>query len=474
MGDIVFENHHREPRRQTFIIPLTYSDISLGATEIQRISYGGDIWEMRVDLLSPSMEPLGSSNLPPLHMFGTKFNYFSGGKFPDTAEEEALALMLMAVEEGCHYMDVEIEWSRGLIDTLVAKKRNTKLVASFHGWTGEIRWTSDTLQEKYALADTFGDIIKLSILSVDVYDCHELALFVKKHLAESPKPLLAVGMGQHGQLSRVLSPISLVTHKLLPAPSAPGQLTLAEVHTAQHLVGQLPSREYAVVGPEQSGEIVGSILQAGFREIGLPHSCNFLRDGKVFPQAIQKPKFGGAATASFTGFNRQDFPGDISEDAQSIGSVDTILLKHPNTASKPALTCGYVGDDPVAVRSACLAAEKIGYKTVQLLESNLIQSVAADFPGLDFASQKSQPSLVICCTKSAEYSSKHVLSRLLSDSPAGVLVDFSEESVSAKVVSANPGWKVVGKRELLATRACLLFSAWTGRRAPEVVMREVA
>ncbi|KAH7142027.1 hypothetical protein EDB81DRAFT_885075 [Dactylonectria macrodidyma] len=254
---------------------------------------------------------------------------------------------------------------------------------------------------------------------------------------------------------------SLVTHKLLPAPSAPRQLTLAEAHPAQHL--------------------------AGFRELGLPHGFNFHRDEKVFPRAIQSPKFGGAATASFTGFNRQGFPGDISEDVQRLGSVDTILVKDSNAASKPAaLRAGlhkdcsdsYVvivgGDDPVAVRSACLAAEKIGYKTVQLLESNLIQSIAADFPGLNFASQKSQPSLVICCPKSAEYSSEHVLTRLLSDSPAGVLVDFSEESVPAKVVSDNPGWKLVGKKELSATRACLLFSAWTRRRVPEVVMREVA
>lgn len=172
MGDILFDNHRRQPRRQTFIIPLTYPDISLGAAEIQRISCGGDIWEMRVDLLSQSSEALGSSNLPPLSYVRDQVRLLQklsqlpilftirtlsqGGKFPDTAEDEALALMLMAVEEGCRYIDVEIEWSRRLIDTIAAKKGETKLVASFHDWTGGIRWTSDILRQKYADADTFG------------------------------------------------------------------------------------------------------------------------------------------------------------------------------------------------------------------------------------------------------------------------------------------------------------------------------
>ncbi|KAF3811859.1 Pentafunctional AROM polypeptide [Colletotrichum gloeosporioides] len=256
MADIIFDNHNHDPRRQTFIIPLTYSDIALGAADIPRISHGGDIWEMRVDLLSPSREPLGTTNLPPLSYVQAQIKLLrslsgmpilftiltapQGGKFPPDAENEALALMLMAVEEQCKYIDVEIEWSPEMINAVVEKKGSSKIIASFHDWTGDIRWTSDLLQEKYATADAFGDIMKLSIFSADVYDCHELALFERSHSSQNPKPLLAVGMGQYGQLSRILSPISLVTHELLPAPSAPGQLTLAELNCGRQLMGLLP------------------------------------------------------------------------------------------------------------------------------------------------------------------------------------------------------------------------------------------
>ncbi|KAF0331354.1 3-dehydroquinate synthase [Colletotrichum asianum] len=256
MADIIFDNHTHDPRRQTFIIPLTYSDIALGAADIPRISHGGDVWEMRVDLLSPSREPLGITNLPPLSYVQAQTNLLKslsgmpilftirtapqGGKFPPDAENEALALMLMAVEEQCKYIDVEIEWSPEMINAVVEKKGSSKIIASFYDWTGDIRWTSDLLREKYATADVFGDIIKLSILSADVYDCHELALFERSHSSQNPKSLLAVGMGQYGQLSRMLSPISVVTHELLPASSAPGQLTLAEVNRGRQLMGLLP------------------------------------------------------------------------------------------------------------------------------------------------------------------------------------------------------------------------------------------
>lgn len=172
MSDITFDNHRSDGSCQTFIIPLTYPNISLDAENITRIGYGGDIWELRVDLLSNSQRPISKTNLPPLEyveqqvkllqslspmpMLFTIRRESQGGKFPDDAKDEALDLMLMAMEAGCQYIDVEIEWPRSLPHALLAKKEATKLVASYHDWTGNIRWTSPVLQEKYAVADAFG------------------------------------------------------------------------------------------------------------------------------------------------------------------------------------------------------------------------------------------------------------------------------------------------------------------------------
>lgn len=120
------------------------------------------------------------------------------------------------------------------------------------------------------------DIIKLSILSAEVEDCFELGLFVRDYKTKHTKPLLAVGMGANGQLSRITSPISLVTHPLIPFPSAPGQLSLAEVHQARHLMGQLPKKQMLVSGLEVVAERVAGALQVAFDELGYPYGCNLV------------------------------------------------------------------------------------------------------------------------------------------------------------------------------------------------------
>jgi hypothetical protein len=95
-------------------------------------------------------------------------------------------------------------------------------------------------------------------------------------------------MGPHGQLSRITSPISLVTHPLIPFPSAPGQLSLAQVHQARHLIGQLPARVFEVEYKEVvetlkrgRGEAVVKAFNAGFSELGFPYCANLKDETKV-------------------------------------------------------------------------------------------------------------------------------------------------------------------------------------------------
>jgi hypothetical protein len=113
----------------------------------------------------------------------------------------------------------------------------------------------------------------LSILSPAIEDCYELSFFIRYYKLKYSKPLLAVGMEQNGQVSRITSPISLVTHPLIPYPSTPGQLSLAQVHQARHLIGQLPKQEISVVGEEAVTEKISRALQAAFLELGYPHLC---------------------------------------------------------------------------------------------------------------------------------------------------------------------------------------------------------
>ncbi|KAM0542723.1 hypothetical protein ACHAPJ_012656 [Fusarium lateritium] len=505
MSDIIFDNHAKQPRQQTFIIPLTFPDISLGAADIPRIGSGGDIWELRVDLLSPQNEAIGSINLPTLEYVRDQLRLLQrlsnmpilftirtvsqGGKFPDNAEREALELMLMAVAENTTYIDVEIEWSQDLINALHEKKGATKLVASFHDWTGDIRWTSGTLQQKYEGADTFGDVVKLSILSADTYDCHELALFLRNQQARSSKPLLAVGMGQYGQLSRVLSPISLVTHKLLPAPSAPGQLTLAEVHQAQHLIGQLPARDFSLSGPNSKSIV--DMLRSGFKELGLPHQCHILQHD---PKNLQMQRFGGDAANGFQACQFQSVAESVSRDAQKVGFVDTVVRTESGSTREPvfmgeniswrvirdcvlrvdpqgslAFSCvAVIGNDVNKARAACFAIEGMGYKVVSLLQSCLSQSLAEDFPGLTFDGQSSKYELAIVCNEDKGNIGSDALDEILGKSFDGIVLDLGSTAAPFSFTR----WKTFGYDETNLVRARILFDLWIGRNVLDVIFKD--
>lgn len=134
-------------------------------------------------------------------------------------------------------------------------------------------WPTPRTPHPAMLTRAIADIVKLSILSADIEDCYDLGLFVRDYRRQRTKPLLAVGMGSKGQLSRITSPISLVTHPLLPFPSALGQLSLAVVHRARHLLGLLPAKNFHVTSPESFVQTASQALQAAFDELGYPYSC---------------------------------------------------------------------------------------------------------------------------------------------------------------------------------------------------------
>lgn len=169
--DVISQNYLNGKR--TFIIPLTFPGVSIVADRLTRIGYGGDVWELRVDLLSPETI-LGRTNLPStayvkqqldalqtlseLPILFTVRTESQGGKFPDHAHQAALELMFLAIDAECSYIDVEIEWPPDMINEIVKKKANSRIIASFHDLTGNIRWTSQSLRDKYAQADRFGGI----------------------------------------------------------------------------------------------------------------------------------------------------------------------------------------------------------------------------------------------------------------------------------------------------------------------------
>jgi shikimate-5-dehydrogenase len=350
------------------------------------------------------------------------------------------------------------------------------------------------------------DIVKLSILSSDIYDCHELALFVRNHQQPKTKPILAVGMGRMGQLSRITSPISLVTHDKIPYPSAPGQLTLAEVHRARHLIGQLPKRKFFILGDNIAHSLSPTLHNAAFEELGLPHHYSIHQSLKIddsVRQLITQPDFGGASVTYPHKREVTNLLNLISSSAKKIGAVNTIVVQAnkarrvlvgDNTDWRGIKRCIELSNIHIevetaiiigaggAARAAIYAVQELGISEVLLVNRSRgrVEKITLDFPSLKFQifdNIRSLPSaaanIIVACVPADESREEDIPDSIFSD--VGVLVEMAyrpHTTALMKVARRHGGWKVLGGVDVLKEQAYAQFSLWTGRRAPESVMAD--
>lgn len=152
-----------------------------------------------------------------------------GGDFMGTPEAR-VELLLEALERGADYVDVALSTDPKLIKKLVQqrdKKGKTKLILSYHNFNETS--PREELQELVQTARKHGaDMVKIATFIKDVSE-NVVLLDLLKWATETKIPLIVIGMGDKGNLTRVIAP--LLGSPLYYAPmdedtaTAPGQLT---------------------------------------------------------------------------------------------------------------------------------------------------------------------------------------------------------------------------------------------------------
>ena len=165
-------------------------------------------------------------------------------------------------------------------------------------------WDGQPVEAKYRLAHEYGDIVKIVGKADGIEDNFALHQFVRRMQAEpGAKPTIAINMGVEGQMSRILnSTFSPVTHQLLPTKAAPGQLSFAQVQTALHLLGQLPSKRFFLFGTPIAHSMSPTLHNTAFEALGLPHKYELFETetvGEEIKAAITLPNFGGAGVFAY-------------------------------------------------------------------------------------------------------------------------------------------------------------------------------
>lgn len=189
---------------------------------------GADLVEARIDHFQKAepayvLEQIG--RLAGLPVLATIRSAQEGGgwKGDDAARRELFEQVLPHVGA----VDIELS-SRALVAPVIraAHGAGKLVIGSFHDF--EATPAADELARLAARGREAGaDIIKVAAHCRDMGDVRRLAALT---LAEAERGVVTVGMGPPAMLSRVFFPAlgSLVTYTFLGAPTAPGQLNLAD------------------------------------------------------------------------------------------------------------------------------------------------------------------------------------------------------------------------------------------------------
>lgn len=521
--------------KPTSFLSLTFPDLTPALANMGELTEGADAIELRVDLLSPDGQPPATPKLPPAAYVAkqlAKLRLVSslpvvyavrsknqGGWAPSDDPKGYAALVHLGLRSGAEYVDVELAWPGEVLASVHAGRRQSALIASWHDWTGNMKWDGPEVAGKYVEGSKIGDIVKIVGTATSTADNATLALFAERKRADpTAKPLLAINMGALGQLSRVLNPVlTPVTHASLPSRAAPGQLTAREVQQARTLVGLTQPQKFWLFGSPIGASVSPALHNAGFEALALPHHYDKHETAAVdegLKAVLADPAFGGASVTIPLKLDIMSELASVSEHVRVIGAVNTVIpvvkngkreLHGDNTDwmaiheaaqrnLNPALTKGGLTTLVIGAGGTCRAAiyalHQLGAARILLYNRTRANAdkVAATFPAEynvvvvdSLASLPSAPGVVVSTVPGTSLSTVegadaiHLPPSVLS-ARGGVAIDMAYKPYKTALLEAAQAasWTPVTGIEILCLQGFRQYELWTGKRAPKDKMRKAA
>ncbi|KAL5521097.1 hypothetical protein ACEPAG_9019 [Sanghuangporus baumii] len=515
--------------QHSYFLSLTYPDLTPALPYMNELTAGADAIELRVDLLrSPKDKDTRGNYIPPtayvveqlaalrqktsLPIVFTVRSVSQGGSHPDNAEDEAFALFNVAARMGCEYIDIELSWDEARVRDFVLRKGNAQIIASWHDWSGNMKWDGPQVKEKYEKAAELGDVIKIVGKANSLEDNFALRGFITS-VDSKPraKPFIAINTGYEGQLSRILNTtLSPITHPLMSVSAAPGQLSFAQIQTALHLLGQLPARKYYLLGTPINASPSPMLHNTGFQTLGLPHTYGLFETPEVdasVKSLLRSSEFGGASVTIPHKLAIMPLLDELSAEAKCIGAVNTVIAKPgadgsvilrgdntdwigirscvlarlPADADLPA--AGLVIGAGGTSRAALYALHSLGTRRIYLYNRTRrsAEALRDAFPeyGIELLDNLDSfpgaaPTIIVStvpgsATALEQGSARLLLTKATLSANQGVVVDMAYKPAETPLLSlaaSIPGWKAVRGVDVLLEQGFAQFELWTGRRCP--------
>ena len=326
-------------KEHSFFVSLTLPNIEDAATNLPAVLVGSDAVEIRVDLLedsegNPPKPDLVAKQVALLRekttlpLIFTVRSKTQGGRFPDEAHDEIVALYRLGLRLAVDFLDLELQLPDNILHEMSSMNGPTKIIASHHDPSNRLSWSDNSWVTYFERALIYGDVVKLVGVASRQADNFALMKFREWAKSRTGTPLIAINMGLDGQLSRIQNEVlTPVSHPALPFKAAPGQLSATEIRTALSLHGVIKPKKYFLFGTPISQSRSPALHNSLFSQNGLPHKYDLLETNGVeeLEATIRAPDFGGASVTIPFKLDIMPYLDEISEDAKMIGAVNTII-----------------------------------------------------------------------------------------------------------------------------------------------------
>jgi 3-dehydroquinate dehydratase/shikimate dehydrogenase len=430
---------------------------------------GADCVEIRLDHLSNPRDSVTARwDKLPIPVIATCRGKERGGLFEGSIDEE-IRILQYAVENGAKFVDIDYRFARPI--------PGAEVIASFHDFEG----TPDDLN---SLVDRIcaspGQIAKIATMVQSWGDNRRLLETLSRPRS---KPLIAVGMGDLGQMTRVIGPArgSLLTYAgLTPNVSAPGQLTIRDMTDVYRFRRVKPSTKLiGIVGNPLGHSLSPHIHNRAFAAVNL--DMVFLK----FPTPNVKDFFDHARAIGIYGMSVtiphksavMPFLDDLTPEAREIGAVNTVVSRNgrwigDNTdvhGVRAALaSVGFDPDDKTVVIMGAGGAAKAAVAAVKCAKSIhvLSRKQVPDAPNLPC-------DLLINATPVGVFPMVDA-TPLAGPIPADVVFDMVYNPPITRLLRSarDQGKTAIQGTTMFLAQAARQFEIWTGHRAPPEIFEE--
>lgn len=282
--------------------------------------------------------------------------------------------------------------------------------------------------------------------------------------------------------------------------------------TSSETAPQLQRRNYYLLGYNIQKSFSPLLHNTGFKTLGLPHHYALFEVPSVDSSVetlLQDPALGGLSVTAPHKLQVGRFLDHISDDARTMGSVNTIAVKESASGTRTlygentdwqgisrcitrsnicitSTTVGAVIGAGGAARAAVFAQIKLGVKRIFIVNRtrSRAEELVATFPAHDIqivaslselaGTPNSTLSIIVGCIPATVLTESDVSASLFSRVKSGVLVEmaYGSETALVAVAKRQVGWKLFDGLDVLQQQAFGQFTLWTGQPAPEMVMME--